>query len=117
MHFGENCKLPQISVSKSVSDMSCDKEGGGEQSNPSPGAVNEQERFRENNRPTDDKIKLNNDLNDELQGDLMHESEQEWGLQVPASLTEIDPRSSSANSANSVRQATSESMRSQNSRN
>ena len=60
---------------------------------------------------------LNNDLNDELQGDLMRESEQDWGLQVPASLTEIDPRSSSANSANSVRQATSESMRSQNSRN
>lgn len=101
-------------MSKSVSDLSCDKEGGGEQSNPSPDTVNEHERLRD--RPTEEKVKLNNDLNDELQGDLMRESEQEWGLQVPASLTEIDPRSSSANSANSVRQATSESMRSQNSR-
>jgi hypothetical protein len=104
-------------VSKSASDQSCEKEGGREQSSPSPDAVTDHERLRDGLRQPDERAKLNNDLNDELQGDLMRESEQEWGLQVPASLTEIDPRSSSANSANSVRQATSESIRSHNSRN
>ena len=47
----------------------------------------------------------------------MREREQDWGLQVPASATEIDPRSSSAHSVKSVRQGTSDSLRSKNSRN